>query len=88
MIDKNFVVINKYYDQDLLVLFFGGEDVSAVDQNTDMYDVLVMAGIFSSKSQARKNWTRTGKDIPAGFNHFEKIGRLHHSVCVWNPIGG
>lgn len=54
----------------------------------DMFDILVEIGLFRSKSEARKNWKRTGKNIPEGFTDIKNIGKLHHRLTIWNPIGG
>jgi hypothetical protein len=52
----------------------------------DMYDILVLFKIFSSKSEARKNWERTGKEIPPGYNEFKNIGKQKKALYIWNPI--
>ena len=50
----------------------------------DMYDLLVLIEAFNSKSQARKNWKLTGKDIPEGWSEFF-IGKQKRHLCIWNP---
>jgi hypothetical protein len=65
--------------------FCRSEEVFFMPQETDMYDLLVKLGAFPSKSQARRVWTKTGKDIPAGFSHFERIGKLRRVLTIWNP---
>lgn len=66
----NVVVANDYVVGDESRLFFSGEPVELVPPTTDMYDLLVRVGLFPSKGQARKNWQRTGPEIPWGFSDF------------------
>jgi len=62
---------------------FGDEEVVVVSEDTTMFDLLVMLGSFSSKSQARKNWT-AGAKIPDGWSEFF-VGKLKRHLCIWNP---
>lgn len=85
----NIVVQNENYDDSLLTLF-AGQEVNFVPPTTDMWDLLVWIGAFESKGQARKNWTKTDKLIPAGWNEFlvgkhkaNKIG-----LFILNPVKG
>ena len=64
-------------------LVFGDDDVIVVPTTTTIFDLLVMIEAFSSKSQARKNWTGPAI-IPDGFSEF-KIGKLKRHLCIWNP---
>ena len=85
----NFVIDNENFKEDLIDLIdtlFDGDDVHIIKQ-LDMFDILVMTGLFRSKSEARKNWKRTGKDIPEGFTDIKNIGKLHHRLTIWNPVG-
>lgn len=84
-IDENFIVMNDFVQGDERDLFFSGESSVPLEPNATMWDVLFMAGIFPSKSQARKNWNRTGAEIPEGFSHFQHIGKRHNEVCVFKP---
>lgn len=91
-IDQNLVVANEYYKQDkerhsMCDALFDGEGYSEIDPSIDMYDILVSYGIFKSRSEVRKNWKRSGREIPKGFSHFADIGKLHHSIAIWRPIG-
>jgi hypothetical protein len=65
---------------------FGEEPVVEIPSTNDMYDVLVLCGIFPSKSQARKNWKTTGKDIPPGWTELYSIGKMKVGIFIWNPI--
>jgi hypothetical protein len=82
----NFLVLNGKELPTDLKLFFGEEKVELIKPPVDMYDLLVEAEVFPSKSQARKNWKKTGQDIPGGFSCFENIGKLKRCICVLNPI--
>jgi len=83
----NFIVSNgnqKIEDEEL---FFGIEKVSYISDIYNMSDVLVDCGVFKSKSQARKNWKKSGMRIPEGFSEFKNIGKLRKSITILNPIG-
>jgi len=85
---ENVIVRNVYLLPTDAKLFFGDEPVEYIEDGLDMYDVLVLAGIFSSKGQARKNWTRTDANIPKGFSDFRNIGKLHKRLCLLRVHGG
>lgn len=60
-------------------LFFGGEDLIQIAGCVRWPDVLVMAGVFNSKGQAKKNgWD---KPIPFGFTD-ERIGKRKVRITV------
>jgi hypothetical protein len=84
----NFVVKNEFFDneKDLLPHLFGDEAVIEVPTTTDMFDLLVLLGAFVSKSEARKNWKKSDREIPLGFNEFAGIGKARRALCVWNPV--
>jgi len=69
-------------DGDRAMLFPDDEDVR-VCSGVDMYDLLVMVGVFKSKGDARKNWHGV-RDIPGGWSEY-KVGKLKKELCVWNP---
>ena len=87
MIDRNFVIKNENYEteKDLIPRLFDNEDYKLLE-NVDMYDILKIAGIFSSKGEARKNWKRTKQEIPKGYSEFRDIGKLHNQIFIFNPI--
>ena len=82
--EYNIVIDTIYTKESDLSLFFGKESVIHFPECVDMYDILVKCSIFLSKSDARKNWSRTGKEIPFGFSDFEKIGKLNHRITILN----
>lgn len=63
-------------------LFFCGEDVTFLESSADMYDVLVLVQIFTSKSQARKSGR--DKEIPKGFTELT-VGKLKKKIYIFNP---
>jgi hypothetical protein len=63
---------------------FGAEKIE-ITEDEDMYDLLIRLGVFDSRSQAQKNWTRTGAEIPYGFNDFENIGKFNKRLTIWRP---
>jgi hypothetical protein len=88
MQELNAVVFNQFYDEKLAIFLFGGIDETflRIPDDYNMYDLLVLLGAFSSKSEARKNWTRTGKEIPSGYNEFKDIGKQKKALYIWNPV--
>lgn len=66
-------------------LFFPGEDVCVVTPDADMYDLLVLGKFFKSRTEARKNWQRSGRKVPRGFSHFTRIGKLRKELAILNP---
>ena len=61
----------------------GKEKVISFDK-ADIYDILVQAGAFESKGQARKNW-RGIKEIPTGYSEIGPIGKQKLMLFIWNP---
>lgn len=57
------------------------DPVTVLPANATMFDVLAQAGIFSSKSDARKNWKGV-VEIPWGWSEFT-VGKLKHQVFIW-----
>ena len=49
----------------------------------DLYDVLVGAGFFSSRGQAKKNWQRESKLQP-GYNFIDQVPAPRHSQVKCN----
>lgn len=58
-------------------------DEITIIEPADMFTILTELGIFESKSQARKNWKKSGQDIPNGWSefNFSKARTLY----IWNP---
>ena len=54
--------------------------------NTDMFDLLVATGTFKSKGDAKKNWTKSDKEIPDGHSMWligkKKIPLIIYKACV------
>jgi hypothetical protein len=83
--DLNFVVVNEHFCPVLAEIIFDGEPFEEVGERT-MWDLVTLLGMFPSKSQARKNWNKTGQEIPQGFTHLENLGKLNHEIAIWNPV--
>ena len=87
MMFLNIIVENgNVWDTDSANLFPGNERVDILwpGHGKDMFDLLVIIGAFPSKRQAKKNWTKTGPEIPLGWNEFV-IGKRRRFLCIWNP---
>lgn len=55
-----------------------------ISPNVDMYDVLVACGLFKSKGEAKKNWKKSGKEIPNGITEFSNLGKHRMiSILIW-----
>jgi hypothetical protein len=81
-LDINFIIDNGLNEPDDTRLFGLTPAIHLPDTAT-MFDILATAGIFSSKSEARKNW-RGVVEIPKGFSQFE-VGKLKHQITILNP---
>jgi hypothetical protein len=87
----NIVLRNQHWDEALERALFGNlegvvEPINHIqaDASFDMYDALILLGVFNSRSQARKNWKGT-REFPPGFTHFS-VGKLRTQFWVWNPV--
>lgn len=65
-------------------LFPPDENIYTLPAETDMLEVLVLAGVWSSKSQARKNWGGD-KFIHAGWTDITLGKKNRVRICIWNP---
>lgn len=84
----NLVVLNKNLagNEDLIFrLYDGEEDIEYISEDLDMYDVLVKFNLFSSRSDAKRTWKRSGQKIPEGFSDFPRIGKYKVNLYIWNP---
>ena len=77
------VLVNKHLRGDEETLFFDGEVVNKVPAETTLLDIVVAAGVFPSKAQARRcGWVR---EIPDGFSRFERIGKRRVNITIFKP---
>jgi hypothetical protein len=67
--------------RDIELLFPDPDAVQHLDASATMADVLVQLGIYSSKSQARKNWKHE-IDIPEGFNSWSQVGKMRVTIST------
>jgi hypothetical protein len=83
----NIVIINEFLEgnEDLIYLLFGTEEIQYISGTMDMYDILVKFDLFSSKGNAKKNWTKSKQDVPDGFNIFNRIGKYRIDLYIWKP---
>lgn len=79
--EYNFIIKNEFLVGDEEELFFCGDSATFLDASTDMYDILVLAKIFNSKSQARKSGR--DKEIPKGFTALT-VGKLKTKIYIFN----
>lgn len=87
--DFNCVVGNNWSSEDIFSIFgkspFNAVKCPTVFSHTDtIYDILVTAGAFESKGQARKNWQGI-KEIPTGYSEIGPIGKGKLMIFVWFP---
>lgn len=83
-INKNFIVDNGHGLPNDKDEYFPEEEVIFISEKADMFDVLVVAGIYKTKMEARAEWTGS-RIIPKGFNLYRNIGRDHHMLAILNP---
>jgi len=73
------------YLVDAATLFREDKEFKFLNKNVDLFDILVDAEIFKSKSDARRNWNRSSKDIEYGWTKIDDIGKFRHIVSIWKP---
>lgn len=56
-----------------------------VPRETDMLDLLVQTGIFTSKGEAKRNGWKDKRNIPEGFSE-TTVGKLKHCLTILNVI--
>jgi hypothetical protein len=79
------VIVKKHLiDQDLITLGLLNWPTMLYNETPDMFTVLVDAGAFESKSQARKNWQGI-KEVPMGYSEIGPIGKQKLMLFIWNP---
>ena len=81
----NIVVSTGKPSKELYSSHFGKEAVFVVDEKTDMYDLLVTIGVYSSKKQAKRCWRQTGRPIPYGLNTFQINERAEEKLRIFFP---
>lgn len=80
----NIAVVNEFWDSSLEKALFGSEQVSRINPKmVNWLDVLVLAGVFTSKSQARK--AGHTPDFPLGFEDGWH-GRMKVRITTWCPL--
>ena len=65
---------------------FGDELFQILPAGTDFWDILVQLGVFSSKSQAKRDprWG-TMQVIPEGITDIKRIGKLRLRFTIFKP---
>ena len=84
VVGKNFIVANDFAKDTDRPFFFEDEEVNTLTVDNDMLDVLVIAKIFSSRGQAKKNGWAGKEVIPNGWTEFT-VGKKKHQIFIWNP---
>jgi hypothetical protein len=90
--EHDFVLDNEFVVGDESELFFSGDPVQLIRPDADLPQVLYLAGIFPSRSQAVKNckpfMEKLGLDsrhLPGGFMQF-RAGKRSELITVLKPI--
>ena len=81
----NFAVRNRslYANTDLFKhLFAEAIEIVYLTTKQDMFDILVAAKVFRSRSDAKKNWKT--KEIPKGYIQLF-IGKQKTEILIFNP---
>jgi hypothetical protein len=84
-IEVNFIVNNEFATPKFDAKSFGLEPFELIDSSATMIEVLVQAGIFPSKNQARSNWKR-GVEIPHGCSEWLDIGKAKSCIYIFKPM--
>lgn len=88
--EVNIIIQNEYLDLDLDIKLFEplpeGEVIHYISDDMDMYDILVKFGFFPSKKECRRNWTKSGVDVPDGWNEFRSIGKMKRNLYIFKPM--
>lgn len=82
--DTNLDVLIGTLSDDLVSAIFGPVEPECVPDDWDMLNILVLAAIFPSKSQARKNF-KGPTEIPFG-SHLFILGKKKIKVFVHRAI--
>jgi len=80
--DFNCIIGDIANEQDFCL--FGTEPLTLMPSTTTMWDILVQAGAFESKGQARKNWKGITV-LPKGWTELGPIGKAKLHIFIWNP---
>lgn len=83
--EYNYLIDNGNLRGDESAVFFDGEPCTILPASTTMPDILVLAGVFPSKGQARKdpNWPNA---VPMGWTDYQGIGRSKKRITILKPI--
>jgi hypothetical protein len=69
-------------DGDFDLLFDKGDEIIWLEPSATMLDVIVIAGIYPSKSRARND----GWDKPIPIGWWDKaVGKRRTRISIWNP---
>ena len=84
--DIDIIIDNEHARRSDAELFFSQspDEVIWLEEKKDMWDILVMSGIFSSRSQARKDGR--AQEIPLGWTDV-RMGKKKRRFCILNAIG-
>lgn len=89
--EKNFVVNNDFVRGDESKVFFGGEEVDLIRSDADLPQILFLADVFSSRSEAKRNiepWKEklglSNTNLPDGFLQF-RAGKKNKLITILKP---
>ena len=82
----NFCIDNGNLFGDESHRLFNDEPVTVLPNGTDFHDILVLLGVFPSKSQVRKDpkWG-SQQEIPEGFTTWHRVGKLRLRIDILRP---
>lgn len=88
MKEFNFVIKNEFLEERDVELFFGEKDVEnlqTLDKDSTLWDILVLAGIFPSKGQARKDPKFKDGTLHDGVTNFI-VGKKKTRIFIFKPF--
>lgn len=87
--DVNIIINTDAHDNnvDLIPLLFGkGAKITHMWSGTDMAELLVKFGFFTSRTEARKNWKHSGFEIPNGWTEILGVGKMKRNIFIFKPV--
>jgi hypothetical protein len=83
MTEFNFAVKNNsFVDGECLKILFDNEKIIWLEPDATMAEVLVLAGIYESKTRARKDGYN---ELPIGW-YDKYVGKKKVRISIWNPV--
>jgi hypothetical protein len=57
--------------------------IKILPESSDIYDVLVNAGLFRSRTDVKNNWKQVNKEIDCGTTELLNVGKVRENIFVY-----